>query len=318
MVQNGFRLWRILGALCHVPSTYWSGKLVDHSIDPHSVHFDRKSDRLSFMDFGVTISRDKHPFFLEGYQDAERLKDAINARFSMGKHDELIVETGVFKAIIQTAEELFILNEIFVFGGYNFVYKQPVVVWDIGMNTGLSSLYFASKGNAVVGYEPFKKTYEQALRNLALNAETSKRIKCHNYGIGGSSRTVTVDYSCKYKGNVGIFGVPEWLKKRDPDITREEITLLDACEALDSIASEHAGKDIVAKIDCEGSEYEIIDSLYRGGKLANLKAVMMEWHRGRINEDPAELTEHLCKSGFTVFCLSPCDKIRGMIYGVRT
>jgi hypothetical protein len=71
----------------------------------------------------------------------------------------------------------------------------------------------------------------------------------------------------------------------------------------------------VAKIDCEGAEYEIIDSLYHSGKLNAIEAIMMEWHR----DGPDHLLRVLTNAGFTVLSCSTSDVARqGMIYALRS
>ncbi|NES78515.1 MAG: hypothetical protein F6K06_23260 [Okeania sp. SIO1H4] len=64
--------------------------------------------------------------------------------------------------------------------------------------------------------------------------------------------------------------------KQNKSLPKEELTLKPISEELNSIISQHPDMDIVAKIDCEGSEYEIFDSLVVKGQLNQIKIIMME------------------------------------------
>ncbi len=296
---------------------YWSKKLVELGISLKDVKID-KAGEIFIKDLELNLSKDKYLFLHKpvGFDLAKSLINEAQAKFSIDKNEELIIDLGQLKAIIHTAEELFILKEIFVSGVYNFIGERPVIVWDVGMNAGLASLYFANKENVllVAGYEPLEPTYKKALKNLELNPEISKKIKTFNYGVGGQDRSIVVEYTDEYKGNVGIDGIPDFLKYQGQKFSSEEITIKNAGEVINSITSQYPGIDILAKIDCEGSEYELINSLYSEGKLGLLKAVMLEWHK----KGPEHLVECLSKAGFTVFSFTPKNQVCGMLYAVKS
>jgi hypothetical protein len=70
----------------------------------------------------------------------------------------------------------------------------------------------------------------------------------------------------------------------------------------------------MAKIDCEGSEYEILDALDQANLLNKFKIVIMEWHE----KGPEKLETYLRKNNFTIFSRRPKSKAIGMIYAVRS
>ncbi len=96
-------------------------------------------------------------------------------------------------------------------------------------------------------------------------------------------------------------------------LPKEEISLKPISEELSSIISQHPDMDIIAKIDCEGSEYEIFDSLAAKGQLNQIKIIMMEWHR----KGPDELADYLRQAGFAIFSRLPRSSNIGAIYAVR-
>ncbi|NES78514.1 MULTISPECIES: hypothetical protein [Okeania] len=121
---------------------------------------------------------------------AKFIKKKLNAKFTIEKNDELIVEIEGIKVNVQTAEELSIIWEIFWLGIYTFIYDRPVVMLDIGMNVGLASLYFASQENvkSIWSYETFNVTDKQALHNFDLNPDISLKIKPFSYGIADAEK----------------------------------------------------------------------------------------------------------------------------------
>jgi len=307
---------KILKNFYYLRNLYWSKKLVELGISQKDFSFDQTSEKIILKELEVSFFKELPLLLRENwaFQLAKRFVNEGYAKFSTNTNDELIIDFGGIKASIQTAEELYILDEIFLNGVYNFICDQPTVVWDVGMNAGLASLYFAKQENVllVAGYEPLKPTYKQALRNLELNPEIAQKIKTFNYGVGGQDRSITVEYSYEHKGNVGIYGIPDFLNQGQK-FSNEEMTIKDACEVVSSIASHYPGVNIIAKIDCEGAEYEIINSLYSGGKLGLFKAIMLEWHK----EGAEQLVECLSKAGFTIFSFSPKSKVTGMVYAAK-
>ena len=91
---------------------------------------------------------------------------------------------------------------------------------------------------------------------------------------------------------------------------REEVVLRSAPSVLEEIAAAHPGTDLVAKIDCEGCEYEIVDALDQRDLLRALTAVMIEWHSHGAKPPSA-----LARNGFAVF--ADRSSAAGMLYAAR-
>ncbi|MDR2839810.1 MAG: hypothetical protein LBV75_00880, partial [Paludibacter sp.] len=62
---------------------------------------------------------------------------------------------------------------------------QKYVVFDIGLNIAVTSLYLSQQKNIVkiYGFEPFKETFLQAEQNLLLNPELATKIQIFNFGL---------------------------------------------------------------------------------------------------------------------------------------
>jgi FkbM family methyltransferase len=214
-----------------------------------------------------------------------------------------------------TYEEIFILYEIFCNGIYNFVSPGPCLVLDIGMNVGFSSLFFASKDDVekVIGYEPFMPTYKRALENLQLNPALASKICPVNLGIGIRDEKKSFDYSEEWKGNVSITNDPHFRPRAGTRVLQEEVTIVSADKIFKKIHDDYSNVRILCKMDCEGAEYEIFQSLsgLRGDQLPD--AFMIEWHyRG-----DQEIADFLTQRGYFVFSFPHSEEGLGMVYAIR-
>lgn len=296
---------------------YWASKLIAHSIPLRDVSYDRKSGKLFLKRLNISIGKEQNLFLLRGYHWATLLANSLNAQFHINEHNEVFIGVADMEANIKTQGELFNLKEIFLDGIYNMFFLGPIVVWDIGMNVGLASLFFASHQDVVVvAFEPFNKTFDQALRNISLNPTLSDRIRALNVGLSDKRGKVYIEYNREVADQLGVYDVQKELKE-GRRFEREEIVLEDARQVLDSIVADYPGRAIVAKIDCEGSEYQIIQALAAAGKLCLLEVIMMEWHILKPEHDPVALVRLLHDSNFNVFIPKLGRKTEGIIYAVR-
>jgi FkbM family methyltransferase len=267
----------------------------------------------------VPIALPEHAFMM-----AERSLRMINAlqeegaRFALGADRRLQIQVAGIRCYIDGAEELFIVHEIFAQKIYRLIGARPKVVCDVGMNVGLASLFLANLPGvqAVYGFEPFEPTFQQAAANFALNPETAAKIQAFNYGLGATDKFVSAAYDYDNKGSSGTHSQ---LARVTSAGRSETVHIRSAAEAIARIVAAHPGVDVVAKIDCEGAEYEIFEALAASGSLSAISVFMLEWH----DRGAEELLAHLTGLGFT--CFAPNDPIpqpgadvTGMIYAVRS
>jgi FkbM family methyltransferase len=276
--------------------------------------------RFELREFGLRLSTKRHLFVGDALPLMRSLRAGVGADFAVDGDGELRVSVNGLSVLAQTSEDIFILHEIFVDRVYEHWIDRPAVVWDIGGNVGFASLYFAQQSSvrAVVSFEPFRPTYEQALRNFALNPSVASRIDARPCGVAATDRRELLDYHYQWKGHAGTAGTMAHVIEAGfvsrSDCAREPIVVRSAAGVLDEIAGVHPGVDLVAKIDCEGCEYEIIDALGRAGRLRALTAVMIEWHGRGAGPLASELARH----GFAVFSRADPSGFAGMLYGART
>jgi FkbM family methyltransferase len=254
-------------------------------------------------------------YLLEGYELARALVTKAKTVFEI-EGDVLHAKIGGLTLDVTTAEELFILNEIYVEGCYNFngiPSSNELVVIDIGMNVAFASTYFAHVKNAikVYSFEPFVPTYLQAQKNINQNG-LEATIVSNNFGLGGSDGSFELDYSPTQRGRVGIWGTRLILDAVRHQ-RKENIIVKDAAPVMANICGQHPNATFAIKIDCEGAEYEILPALATTNVLAQTRAVMIEWH---LN-GPDPLLKLLQQNNFTTISLSPLADKAGMIYAVK-
>lgn len=303
-----------------IPDWFWAKKIVNNDISFHKLNYDQSTGNIFIKPFNFFLSKNNtnYDFLLKekNVRFANNLNQDYQSKFGSNDKGELTVNVGGIQVVIKCEQDLEIIKEVFIQGVYNFIFDQPLAVIDIGMNTGWVSLYFATQANvkAVYSFEPFKATYEEAVNNFSLNPELSKKIHPFHYGIGGKDETVKVEYNYELKASIGVDGIPENMKnKSDASLITEEIVLKSASDVMKPIFDQHSDIDFMGKIDCEGSEYAIFESLDSANLLSRFKIIIMEWHE----KGPDKLVEYLTKNNFTIFSRRPKSKTIGMIYAVR-
>lgn len=214
-------------------------------------------------------------------------------------------------------EQVNMLQEILVEDCYRFHLTGHWHVLDIGGNVGFASLYFASQPWAahVHAFEPFGPTAEKFDANLTLNPRLRGRITLNRIGLGEDDATSELPYHADLAGSMSVAGLGSWRGSASGPAPTEPIRVRRASAVLDELAPQLGTAPLLAKIDCEGSEYGILRDLERSGWLRRLQVIVMEWHERR----PDELVARLAAAGF-VQHLRPLvpQQTLGLIIAVRT
>lgn len=124
--------------------------------------------------------------------------------------------------------------------------KDARIVIDIGAHLGGTAIACASRGAKVYAFEPEGENYELLLKNVSLNKMDDK-IECFKLAVGSHQKNTRLYKSKKNGGNHSIHQKVsedfEWVNVISLEQIFRENKILH-CDFL--------------KIDCEGSEFEII------------------------------------------------------------
>ncbi|OQX94562.1 MAG: hypothetical protein B6I23_00690 [Rickettsiaceae bacterium 4572_127] len=176
-------------------------------------------------------------------------------------------------------DAFFILQETLLNDTYNFKTIKPnkkTILIDIGMNRGFVSLISADKYKSiekVYGFEPFKKIYDIAQKNINLNKKYSKKIVANNFGLGGKDEVIYADINNEKLG-CSVTISPK-SKKNKKGI---KLKIYDAKIEMQKIFKKHPKSNFVLKCDCEGAEFDIFDTLGKANLLKKFDEIVMEYH----------------------------------------
>ena len=273
----------------------------------------QKEQDLKNLVLGFAVQNDTNDLVLQSASYLVEIKKQF-PELTLENHKEGILAR--FKGLqlyIESSEEFFILKEVFIEKDYNLLSKEPIVVFDIGMNIGISSLFFGLQNNVkqIYSFEPVVTTYNQALYNLALNTAISDKIEAFNFGLGGSTRTEKVLYNSQAKGNCGIRRELS-LVVDQKDASEIEIPIKNVSDILPDLFALHPNQKKILKIDCEGAEYEILQKLSDSNLLVDIDVLLIEWH----DKGATLLEELLVANNFSIISRH-LTSITGMIYAFK-
>lgn len=219
------------------------------------------------------------------------------------------------KIQLYSHSSLQVVFEVFREDMYSFFGKRNSVVIDIGANIGIASSFFASIPSVerVYSFELIPATYYLAKANLEA-AGVSSKVELSDFGIAAADGEFTIPAEEGGSVDASVYEVSRSAEKLVSGKTID-VRVRAVVPVLSEILSRHPEAALVCKIDCEGTEYELIDELAGSGMLQRIDVIMMEWHY----HGPDRLITQLINSGFTVFNRNiPNDGgLRGLIYASR-
>ena len=244
---------------------------------------------------------------------AESLVTNVGAVFADDARRTLCRLNGI-EVEVRSEEDLYILEEVFARRVYAVRMPRRTIVIDVGANVGFAALHFAglAEVDRVVAFEPFPRTVQLAAENLARNPALASKIDLQPFGLAARSEERRVEYSEEWKASVGLSGLPPHLRDRS-QVHTATVRTQRASEVIERLGSEWPGHELVVKLDCEGSEYEILEDLVASAQIRRVAVVLIEWH----DRGPELLEGLLLDSGYTVLRGDrPRGRI-GMLYGVN-
>jgi FkbM family methyltransferase len=214
---------------------------------------------------------------------------------------------------IETVEEIFIIDEVFVKMSYNFIFQDKTVLIDVGANVGIASLFFSKQDSVdkIYAFEPMDVTFNQAKNNFKRNHLISKVTCFFNIGLANSNREDVFKFNPNCKGNTGFRGElsPNFVKDL---VTEKKVILKDASVEIKKIVDDNPSSKIVIKMDCEGAEYEILENINQSGIIRDIDYLLIEWH----DKGAQDLEDILYRNGFNFFGQNLSNNA-GMIYAFK-
>lgn len=165
--------------------------------------------------------------------------------------------------------DLSMLSEIWYHKYYNpkgFEINNNDIVFDIGANNGYFSLYAAKRGKMVYAFEPLPKLCNKIKETIQINK--IENVVLENIGIAKEKGELSFFESHIHNGCHSLF-------KRDESDTEIKIKT----NSLENYCDENSIKKIdFLKLDCEGAEYEIFESLSEDFLKKRIEKISLEYH----------------------------------------
>lgn len=173
--------------------------------------------------------------------------------FSIIKRNYVIFETysGLKIKLRTRSTDLMALTNVWLveeYSGSNFRINANDVIIDIGAHVGLFTLYASQycKNGTIFCFEPVDENYDILVDNITQN--NLKNVKPFKSAVSKSESTITI-YRNKDEAGHSMFSFTSHALKVD-SISLKKI-----------IDENSVNQCNLIKIDCEGAEYEIIESL---------------------------------------------------------
>ncbi|MFD1949999.1 FkbM family methyltransferase [Sphingomonas arantia] len=243
---------------------------------------------------------DAPPFLVEHREVLRRLHSSgFGVRVQDG---DVVLDADGVSFLARVADDLNFVQEIFFEQAYNIGTPGDACVIDIGMNSGLVTLLMARRDvvKEVHAFEPFAETHARACANIAINPHLAEKIT--TYQVALADHDVDGTFLVRDERDSGSMSI-RTLGEGVP----ADLRIRDAAGMLGPIIAAAAakGRQIIVKVDCEGSEFAIFESLEKAGLLEQVTAFMVEWHRVFDGKSQATLIDPLLRRGFVTFDRSP-------------
>ena len=172
---------------------------------------------------------------------------------------------------------------------FNIDFKEGDIVIDIGANVGMVSILLAKKFPflKIYSFEPLKENYYNLLKNIELNNIPNGIITAENKAVTKDGRLITMSINSANKGGsstTDVISINSIMTKENSQV--ESITLEEIFKKY------NINKLKLLKIDCEGSEYEILYNV-NTDILNNIENLIGEFHENKDLTDEYDI-DKLC------------------------
>ncbi len=203
--------------------------------------------------------------------------------FKLTKKQHVIFETktGLNIKIRVNSTDLMALTHVWMIQEYSnsgFDINDSDIVIDIGAHIGLFALFASQfcKQGKIFCFEPIKENYELLVENI--NSNKIKNIIPFNFAVSKESDSVKIFLNDDYSGH-SMF------------LETNNFVIVKSKSLLDIFSENNIEECNFLKLDCEGAEYDIINSL-PSDFLNKIKKSVIEYH---LADTHPKLLEQLIK-----------------------
>ncbi len=182
------------------------------------------------------------------------------------------------------------------------------VVLDVGANHGFAACWFAYHGAQVYAFEPAPQVYELMVQNVAANGLTD-RVRTFPEAISGREGRAELLISPVLGGGTSTLH-PE-LAATLPITGRTEVRVRSLPAVIEELGLDRIR---LLKLDCEGSELEILRSL-DPALLDRIDSMAIEYHPAVYSL--VELVETLLATGFHLSKVTTLDVTNANLHAVH-
>jgi len=254
--------------------------------------------RIVIDELGLSLDPTRHSYYLPQLSGVRDLVKVAGGSFVVNQAGDPEYCIGNLRLVPQNRDDLYVLTEVFGKQLYELHDGREWFAVDVGMNVGYAALYFAGiLGWETVAYEPFSNTFDLAVQNIERNG-LSHRVHPRKAGVGGKDEKITVGFDADARSTNSVFGNLQHDRSgREVPI---EIQLVDAASAIGEALEIAGDRPLLLKLDCEGSEYDIVDRLAETGLLDQVEAYIIEYHYIRPEDGPERIRAPFLAHGFLV------------------
>ena len=203
--------------------------------------------------------------------------------FKLTKKEHVIFETktGLNIKIRVNSTDLMALTHVWMIQEYSnsgFDINDSDIVIDIGAHIGLFALFASQfcKQGKIFCFEPIKENYELLVENI--NSNKIKNIIPFNFAVSKEADSVKIFLNDDYSGH-SMF------------LETNNFVIVKSKSLLDIFSENNIQECNFLKLDCEGAEYDIINSL-PSDFLNKIKKSVIEYH---LADTHPKLLEQLIK-----------------------
>jgi FkbM family methyltransferase len=239
-------------------------------------------------------------------------REALSAGVSGGRLKRLELRNGVVLNAPDALDLNFLFQEIWLRGIYSppgFEIRRGDVVIDVGANIGVFAAFAASRAPEVkvYAYEPFPGNVEWLQRNMKESGLANVNIRAEAMAGAQGERVLHVyPESWIFHSLVTEEGAGE-----GHDISVRCLTLDDALDA------EGIAQCDLLKLDCEGSEYEILQGCSPAA-LKRVRRIVGEYHDRENLGTGESLCRFLESRAFRIDRFEPLDAGCGVLCATNT